>query len=51
MEEQVYGKDDCLSTHNIDQGNVNQAPQRVEEEQGEATMEDLNRVTNRVNIQ
>ena len=46
IEEQVHGKDDFVTTHNIDQGNVNQAPQRVNEEQGEATIEDFDRITN-----
>ena len=45
IEEQVHGKADFVDANNIDQGNVNQEPQRVKEEQGEANIKDCDLVS------
>ena len=37
-----------LWVHNIDKGNVNQEPQRIEEEQGRANIEDSDRVNKKI---
>ena len=38
IKEQVHGKNDFVSTNNIDQGNVNQELQKAEEEQRQANI-------------
>lgn len=45
IEEQVHGKADFVGTNNIDQGNVNQEPQRVEEEQEQSNIGDFDLVS------
>ena len=45
MKEKVHIKADFMGTNNIDQGNVNQEPQRIEEE---AQIEDFDRVSKKI---
>ena len=45
IEEQFYGKVDFVGTDNIDQSTVSQEPQKVEEEQGEANIEDFDELS------
>ena len=50
IEEQVDGKVYLVGTNNIDQGNVNQEPQRVDEDQEQANIEDHIWLARRLNI-
>ena len=48
IKQQVHGKDDFVSTNNIDQCNINQELQKVEVEQGEADIEFSDQVSEKI---
>ena len=48
IEEKVLGKDNFVSTNNIDQSNVSQEPQKAKEEQIQAYIEDSDRVSEKI---